>query len=140
MTVSSVGVDDDEALGLKLPEEHVELVEVHVELEEELHDACELEVVVREFLREVLPLLHGLDGFGRQWLDSHRVELVAPQVLERHGVVVLDVEPRHFVHFGVNACVLPLHVGVVLVVLVIAQMLLWLNVVDVLEIRCLEVD
>ena len=44
-----------------------------------------------------------------------------PQVLERHGVVVLDVVPRHLEHFGVDALALPLHVGVVVVVLVLAQ-------------------
>ena len=69
-------------------------MEERVELEGELDGACELEIVAREFLREVLPLLHGLDGLDRQRLDSHRIELVAPQVLDRHGVVVLDVEPR----------------------------------------------
>ena len=117
-----------------------ELVEERVELEEEFDDSCELEVVVREFLREVLPRLHGLDGLGRQRLDSPRVELVAPQVLERHGVVVLDVEPRYFVHFGVDARVLPLHVGVVVALLELAQRLLRLDVVNVLASPCLEVD
>ena len=117
-----------------------ELVEKFVELEEELDDACELEIVIREFLREVLPLLHGLVGLGRQWLDSHRVELVAPQVLERHKIVVLDVEPQHLVHFGVDARALPLHVGIVVVVLELAQRLLWLDVVGALESRRLEVD
>ena len=68
-----------------------ELVEGLVELEEELDDARELEIFVLEFLSEVLPLVHGLVGFGRLRLDSNRVELVAPQVLERHGVVVLDI-------------------------------------------------
>ena len=111
-----------------------------VELKEELDDAGELEIFVLEFLREVLPLVHGLVGLGRQWLDSHRVELVAPQVLERHGVVVLYVEPQHLVHFGVDAHVLPLHVGVVVAVLVLAQRLLRFDVMDVLASRYLEVD
>ena len=93
-----------------------ELVEVLVELD----IARELEILVLEFLHEEFPLVHGLVGFGRQRLDSNRVELVAPQVLERHGVVVLYVEPRHLVHFGVDARVLPLHVGVVVVVLELA--------------------
>ena len=75
----------------------------------------------------MLPLLHGLDGLGWQRLDSHRVELVVPQVLDRHGVVVLDIEPRHFLHFVVDARVLPLHVGVVVAVLELAQRLLWLD-------------
>ena len=109
-------------------------MEERVELDEELDDACELEVVVREFLREVLPLVHGLVGLGRQRLDSNRVELVAPQVLERHGVVVLDVEPRHLVHFGVDTRVLPLDVGVVVVVLELAQRLLRLDVVGALRV------
>ena len=113
-----------------------ELVEERVELEEELDDACELEIVVREFLREVLPLLHGLDGLGRHQLDSHRIELVAPQVLERHGVVVLYVEPRHLVHFGVDARVLPLHVSIVVAVLMLAQRLLGFDVVGALASRC----
>ena len=82
----------------------------------------------------MLPLLHGLVGLGRQRLDPHHVELVAPQVLERHGVVVLDVEPRHFVHFGVDARILPLHVGVIVVVLELAQRLLRLDVVGALRV------
>ena len=99
-------------------------MEERVELEGELDDACELEIIVHEVLRKVLPLLHGLVGLGRQRLDSSRIELVVPRVLERHGVVVLDIEPRYFVHFGVDARVLPLHVGVVVGVLVLAQRLL----------------
>ena len=115
-------------------------MEERVELEEEFDDSCELEVVVREFLREVLPRLHGLDGLGRQRLDSPRVELVAPQVLERHGVVVLYVEPWHLLHFGVDARVLPLHVGVVVPVLELAQRLIRLNVVGALESQYPEAD
>ena len=115
-------------------------MEERVELEEELDNACELEIVAREFLCEVLPPLHGIVRLGRQRLDSHRVELVAPQELERHRVVVLDVEPRHRVHFGVDARVLPLHVGVVVVILELAQRLLQLDVVGALESRCPDVD
>ena len=62
--------------------------------------------------------------------------LVAPQVLERHGVVVLDVVPRHLEHFGVDALALPLHVGVVVAVLVLAQRPLEFDVVGALESRC----
>ena len=91
------------------------------ELEEELDDAGELEIVVHEVLREVLPLLHGLAGLGRQWLNSHCVELVAPQVLELHGVVVLGVVPQHLVHLGVDALALPLRVGTGVAVLVLVQ-------------------
>ena len=126
------GLDELDGLG--------ELVEERVELEGELDDAGELEIVVHEVLREVLPLVHVLAGLGRQWLDSHHVELVAPQMLERHRVVVLDVEPRHFVHFGVDARVLPLHVGVVVVVLELAQRLLRLDVIGALESRYPEAD
>ena len=111
-----------------------------VELEEELDNARDLEIFVLEFLREVLPLVHGLVGLGRQRLDSSRVELVAPQVLEHHGVVVLDVVPRHLEHFGVDALALPLHVGVVVAVVVLAQRPLEFDVVGALESRCLEVD
>ena len=111
-----------------------------VELEEELDDARELEIFVLEFLREVLPLVYGLVGFGRQRLDSNRVELVAPQVLERHGVVVLDIVPRHLEHFGVDALALPLHVVVVVAVLVLAQRPLEFDVVGALESRCLVGD
>ena len=117
-----------------------ELVEELVELEEELDDARELEIFVLEFLREVLPLVHGLVGLGRQRLDSNRVELVAPQVLERHRVVVLDVVPRHLGHFGVDSLPLPLHVGVDVAILVQAQRLLEFDVVGALESRCLSGD
>ena len=55
-----------------------EPVEERVELEEELDDACELEIVIREFLHEVLPLLHGLVGLGRLRLDLNCVELIVP--------------------------------------------------------------
>ena len=68
-----------------------ELVEERVELEEELDDASALEIVFHEVLREVLPLLHGLVSLGRQGLDSHRVELVVPQVLERHELLFLTL-------------------------------------------------
>ena len=117
-----------------------DLVDDLRELEEELDDAREREIFVLEFIRDVLPLVHGLVSFGRQRLDSNRVELVAPQVLEHHGVVVPDVEPRHLVHFCVDASVLPLHVGIVVVVLELAQRLLQLDIVGALERRCPEVD
>ena len=111
-----------------------------VELKGELDDARELEIFVLEFLREVLPLVHGLVGFGRLRLDSNRVELVAPQVLERHRVVVLDIVPRHLDHFGVDTLALPLHVGVGVAVLVLAQRPLEFDVVGALESRCLVGD
>ena len=107
-----------------------------VELEEELDDARELEIFVLEFLHEVLPLVHRLVGFGRLRLDSNRVELVVPQVLERHGVVVIDIVPRHLEHFGVDALALPLHVGIVVAVLVLAQRPLEFDIVGALESWC----
>ena len=66
--------------------------------------------------------VHELVGLGRLRLDLNHVELVVPQVLERHGVVVLDVVPRHLEHFGLDALALPLHVVVVIAVLMLAQM------------------
>ena len=49
-----------------------ELVGELRELEEELDDARELEIFVLEFLREVLPLVHGLVGLGRLQLNLHQ--------------------------------------------------------------------
>ena len=107
-----------------------------VELEEELDDVRELEIFFLEFLHEMIPLVHGLVGLGRLRLDLNRVELVVLQGLERHGVVVLDVVPRHLEHFGVDALALPLHVGIVVAVLVLAQKPLGFDVVGALESRC----
>ena len=124
--------DLEELVGLDV------LVEELVELEEELEErdgARELDVIVHEFLREVLLLVHELVGLGRLRLDLNHVELVAPQVLERHGVVVLDVVPRHLEHFGVDALALPLHVGVAVSVVVLAQRPLEFDVVSALESR-----
>ena len=112
------------------------LVEELVELEEELDDARELDKSSRELLCEVLLHVHELVGLGRLRLDLNRVELVVPQVLERHGVVVLDVVPRHLEHFGVDALALPLHVVVVVAVLVLVQMPLEFDVVGALESQC----
>ena len=117
-----------------------EPVEELVELEEELDDACELEIVILEFLHQVPPLVHALVGLGRQQLDSNRVELVAPQVLEHHGVVVLELVPRQLEHFGVDALALALHVGVVVAILVLAQRPLEFDIVGALESRCLVGD
>ena len=120
-----------------------ELVEELVELEEELEeldDARELEISFLEFLREVLLHVHELVCLSRLRLDLNRIELIVPQVLECLGVVVLDVLPRHLVHFGVDARVLPLHVGVVIAVLVLAQRLLGFDVVGALASRCLIED
>ena len=61
-----------------------------------------------------------------------------PQVLELPVVVVLDVVPRHLVHFGVDTRALPLHVVVVVVVaiLMLAQRLLGFDIVGALASRC----
>ena len=94
-----------------------ELVEVLVELDV----ARELEIFVRELLREVLLHVHELVGLGWLRLDLNLRGLVAPQVLEHLAIVGLDVVPRHLVHLGVDALALPLRVGVVVVVLMLAQ-------------------
>ena len=66
--------------------------------------------------------VHELVGLGRLWLDLNLGGLVAPQVLELHGVVVLGVVPQHLVLLGVDTLALPLHIDVVVSVLVLAQM------------------
>ena len=80
--------------------------------------------------------VHELVGLGRLRLDLNRVELVVPQVLECHGVFVLDGVPRHLVHFGVDARTLLIHVVVVVAVLMLAQRLLGFDVVDALASWC----
>ena len=112
------------------------LVKELVEIEEELYGAHELDKSSLGLLREVLRHVHELVGLGRLRLDLNRVELVVPQVLERHRVVVLDIVPRHLEHFGVDALALPLHVGVVVAVLVLAQRPLEFDVVGALESWC----
>ena len=61
-------------------------------------------------------------------------------MLELHGVVVLGIVLRHLVQLGVDALALPLHVGVVVAVLVLAQRPLEFDVVGALESRCLIGD
>ena len=99
----------------------------------ELDVARELDVVVHVFLREVLPLVHALVGLGWLRLDLNLGGLVAPQVLELHGVVVLGVVPRHLVHLGVDALALPLHVGFAIAALMLAQKPLGFDVVGALK-------
>ena len=125
------------ALGeLDVLEEIVEgLVEIEEELEE-LDDARELEIFVLELLREVLLHVHKLVGLGWLWIDLNLGGLVALQVIELHRVVVLGIVPRHLGHLGVDALVLPLHVGVVVTVLVLAQKPLGFDVVGALGSRC----
>ena len=84
--------------------------------------------------------VHKLVGLSWLRLNLNHVDLVAPQLLELHGVLLLGVVPRHLVQLGVDVLALPLHVGVVVVVLVLAQRLLPFDDVDVPESRCLEVD
>ena len=57
-------------------------------------------------------------------------------MLELHGVVVLGVVPRHLLHLGVDGRALPLHVGIVISVLVLAPKPLGFDVVDALESWC----
>ena len=100
----------------------------------------EVEIFILEFLCGVLLLVLELVGLGWLRLDLNLGGLVAPQVLELHGVVVLGVVRRHLVQLGVDALALPLHVGVVVAVLVKAQRLLEFEVVGALESRCLVGD
>ena len=94
-----------------------ELVEELVELDV----ARELDIFVRELLREALLDVHELVGLGWLRLDLILGGLVAPQVLELLAIVALDVVPRHLVLLGVDTLALPLRVGVVVAVLVLAQ-------------------
>ena len=116
-----------------------ELVEELVELEEELEeldDARELEIFVHELLREVLPLVHADGNCVWRRRDLNLEGHVAPLVLELHGVVVHGIVPRHLVLLGVDALALPLHVGVVVAFLVLAQKPLGFDVVGALESWC----
>ena len=112
------------------------LVEELVELEEKLDGARKLDKSYRELLHEVLRHVHELVGLSRLRLDLNRVELVVPQVLEHHRVVVLDDVPRHLVHFGEDALALPLHVVVDVALLVLAQRPLEFDIVGALESQC----
>ena len=125
----ALGMEDfhsHHALGeLEVVEELVELVEELVELVEELEeldDACELYIVFLELPREALLVAHELGGCAWLRLDLNLEGHVAPQVLELHVVVALDVVPRHLVHLGVVALVPLLLVGVDVAVLVLARM------------------
>ena len=94
-----------------------ELVEELVELDV----ACEIDIFIRELLREELLHVHELVGLSCLRLDLILGGLVAPQVLELLAIVVLDVVPWHLVLLGVVALTLPLRVGVGVAVLVLAQ-------------------
>ena len=56
----------------------------------------------------MLLLVLELVGLDWLWIDLNLGGLVAPQVLELHGVVVLGVVRRHLVQLGVGALALPL--------------------------------
>jgi hypothetical protein len=94
----------------------VELVEELVELD----DALELDKSSLELHREALLVVHELADCVWLQLYLNLGGLVVPQVLALLAVVLLDVVPRHLVHLGVVALVLPL-VGVDVVVLVLAR-------------------
>ena len=113
-----------------------ELVEDRRELEEELDDAHVIDKSFLELRREVLLDVDELVGLGWLRLDLNLGGLVAPQVLEHLTMVSLDIVPRHIVLLVVDALTLPLHVGIVVVVLVQAQRLLEFDIVGALESRC----
>ena len=81
----------------------VSLEEKLVYLEEGLDDVHVLGKSFLELRREVLLDVDGLVGFDWLWHDLSLEEHVAPQVLELHVVVVLDVAPRRLVHLDVVA-------------------------------------
>ena len=106
----------------------------------ELDDALELDSSSLELLREVLLGAHNFASCAWLWFDLNLGGHVAPQVLELHTIVVEDVVPRHLGHFGVDALALPLHVGIVVAVLVLAQKPLGFDIVGALKSRCLVED
>lgn len=112
-----------------------DLVELEEELEE-LDDAREIEIFVLEFLCEMLLIVLELVGLGRLPLDLNLGGLVEPQVLELHGVVLLGIVPLYLEHFGVDAFALPLHVGLVVAILVLAQRPLEFDIISAVESRC----
>ena len=114
----------------------VELEEAHVDLDEELDDAHELEKSFLELHREALLVAHELAGCAWLRRDLNLGGHVAPQVVELHRVVVLGIAPRHLVHLVLNALALPLHVGIVVAVLMLAQKPLGFDVLSALESRC----
>ena len=125
------------ALGMEDCQPHVGLVvedfhcrhalgelEVLVELVEgleELEVALELDIFILELRRGALLVAHDFAGCAWLRLDLNLGGHVAPQVLELHVIVVLDVVPRHLVHLGVGALALPLRVGVGVAILVLAE-------------------
>ena len=84
----------------------VSLEEELVELDEERDDAHVLGKSFLELHREVLLDVHELVVLGWLRLDLIREGHVAPQELELHVVVVLDVVPRHLVHLDARSLLL----------------------------------
>lgn len=76
----------------------------------------------RELRREVLLDGDELVGLGWLWLDLNLGGNVAPQVLELHEVVVLDVAPRRLVHLDVVALTPLVLVVIGVAVLVLPRM------------------
>ena len=107
---------------VSLEEKLVYLDEELVDLDEGLDDAHVLGKSFLELRREVL--LDVVELVGLDWL-RHDLNLeghVAPQVLELHVVVVLDVVPRRLVHLDVVALVPLVLVVVGVAVLVLVRM------------------
>ena len=107
---------------VSLEEKLVYLDEELVDLDEGLDDAHVLRKSFLELRRKVL--LDVVELVGLDWLrdDLSLEEHVAPQVLELHVVVVLDVAPRRLVHLDVVALAPLVLVVVGVAVLVLAQM------------------
>ena len=84
----------------------------------------------------MLILVHANGGCVWRWRDLNLEGLVAPQVLEHLAIVALDVVPRHLVLLGVDALALPLHVGIVVAILMLAEKPLGFDVVGALESWC----
>ena len=89
-----------------------------------------------ELRREVLLDVVELVGCAWLRLDLNLGGHVAPQVLELHVVVVLDVAPRRLVHLDVVALAPLVLVVVGVVVLVLVRKQLGFDNVDALEGRC----
>ena len=89
-----------------------------------------------ELRREVLLDVVELVGLDWLWHDLNLEGHVAPQVLELHVVVVLDVAPRRLVYLDVVALAPLVLVVVGVAVLVLVRKQLGCDDVDALESRC----
>ena len=94
----------------------------------ELDDALKLDSSSLELLRKALLGAHDFAGCAWLRLDLNLGGHVAPQVLELHVVVVLDVVPRHIVHLGVVVVALPLLLALALPFLCLRESCLVLTV------------